>query len=110
MSRGSPIGYVLLAAGVIVALVGLFRPISGTPTGSTTTVSCGIAASALTGAREGDDRRIMAGTDTAVTKSAWCDGEAGDWLRPTLAASGALVVSGAAIWVVSSGRRHRHCP
>ena len=89
------ISYALLVVGVVVAVSALMVPVSGNPAGSTTKVSCGTAVRAAFGTVDGGDRVIMTGSDTAVTKSAWCEGEAGDVLRRTLAASAVLLVLGA---------------
>lgn len=103
------IGYAFLVVGVLVAVIGLLIPVSGAPAGTTTEVSCGTAGRAAFGTVEDGDETIMTGADTALTKSAFCEGEAGDVLRPTLAAAAVLVVLGAAAVCtsVALGRRQR---
>lgn len=82
----------LLLFGLLIAVAGSIFPVSGTPQGSSTELSCGPALVAAVGRSDGG--RIMTGADTAITKSAWCEGAAGDVLRPTLAVAGALLLLG----------------
>jgi len=100
------ISYALLVAGVAVAISASMVPVSGNPAGSTTEVSCGTAVRAAFSTVADGDQVIMTGSDTAITKSAWCEGEAGDVLRRTLAASAVLLVLGA-VGVATSFRLER---
>lgn len=107
MSMTGRMGYAFLVVGVLVAVVGILIPVSGTTAGSTTEVSCGTAGGAAFGTVADGDGTIMTGTDTAVTKSAFCEGEAGDVLRPTLAAAAVLLLLGAVVVATSVTRARR---
>lgn len=88
----------LLAVGVLVAALGLVLPVSGSPSGSAEDVACGSAGGTVFGDIDDGDAVIMTGTDTAITKQAWCDSEAHLVLGRTSTAAAALLILGAAAW------------
>lgn len=93
----------LAVAGLAVVLVSLAIPLSGTPRGSSTDLSCGPALGAALGTGGGEV--VMTGPDTGITERAWCEKEAGDLLRPALAFAAALVVAGIAVYAAERAGR-----
>lgn len=74
MTMARRVSYALVVLGVLVAVIGLLVPVSGTVEGSTTDLSCGTAIQAAFGTVDDGGQRIMTGTDTAITKSACARG------------------------------------
>jgi len=93
----------LVLVGLAVVVVALAIPVSGTPSGSNTDLSCGPALGAALGT--GSNTVVMTGSDVGITEHAWCQGEAGDLLRPAMILSATLIVAGAAVYVVARANR-----
>lgn len=110
------VGYAVLLLGAAVVVIVSLVPISGRNLGVTKVdVDCGPALGAAQrwtgpGANErSDGPGIETGPDTGITKAAWCEGEAGRWLRPAAGAAGLLALSGTALigWSTATHRARR---
>lgn len=98
----------LLVAGVAIASLVAVVPINGSNINQTgESASCGPALGAATGwTGPADPGRLIHSSpspdsDVAVSARAWCQGEAGTWLRPGVAIVGGVLVVAAAIAVGS---------
>lgn len=99
----------LVALAFVVAIVGSLIPIEGRDIrGSSVSVSCGPALPAAmhwTGPPAPGGQTIMTGPDEGLTTSAWCEAEAGRWLRPSYLAGGALLGAAVLLALVSRSVR-----
>lgn len=107
----------LVAAAFAVAVVGSLVPIQGEDIqDSGVSVSCGPALPAAmhwTGPPARGGETIMTGPDEGLTTSAWCEAEAGRWMRPTYLAGLVLLVAAALVTLagfVRLGWRMRRRP
>jgi hypothetical protein len=111
------LGASLLVLGIIVWASASLVPIRGNDLGvADESVTCGPALGAAMrwtgpGADEATSGEVIrTGSDTGITKAAWCEGEAGRWMRPSYLAAAMFALVGPtvlAVRVLSRGRLSR---